>query len=191
MKFPPPGELASRMRRTLPLWLLAIVPATIAGHALSYALAGRSMADARHSWISPVLEWSLALLGAAALAAAGGALVKAGILARPVAERSAFALWARLAPAQALLFVLVERAEGVSPSLAGYAVQILVALAAALLLASLARLLGECIRSADRAQAYLERVFAPQGFLLAARPPRPVFVLAATAGPHRFQRPPP
>jgi hypothetical protein len=177
------------MKRPLPLWLAAVLPATIAAHALGYAVTGQSMADGRHLWLVPALESSLAALLLLATALAGGALVRAGVFARPSVDAAPFGLWWRLAIAQTALFVAIERAEGTPVGWMGCAIQIAVALGAALLLSAFARALAGCVRSGDLAARFLTRVAAPPLYL--RRPLSPAAALAAVAGSRRFQRPPP
>lgn len=179
------------MKRALPVWLAAVLPATLAGHGLAYALTGRSAAGAEHSWMAPALEISLALLAAICAALIGGTLCRAGILKRTRAERSLIALWPRLAASQLLLFALIERAEGTSAGISGSLVQILVALAAAWLLCLFARVLARCRARSQEAGAYLERMFSARFSFVSRRPAAPAYALAVRAGRARFQRPPP
>lgn len=179
------------MRRSLPVWLAAVVPATIVGHAIAYATSGRPMGDAHHAWLAPVLESSTAILVAIALALVGGALIKARVLTHTLAERSLSALWPRMAIAQVILFAAIERVEGTPASLFGCAVQVAVALVAALLLTAFARVLAACDRSADEAGRYLERLFATASWFVGYQPPLLARTLAVSCGTRRFVRPPP
>lgn len=177
------------MKRPLPLWLAAVLPATIAAHALGYAVTGQSMADGRHLWLVPAFESSLAVLLLLATALIGGALVRAGVFARPSVEAAPLDLWLRLSAAQTALFVAIERAEGTPVGLIGCAIQIAVALGAALLLAAFARALAGCVRTGDVAARFLTRAVAAPVYL--GQPFSRADVLAAVAGSRRFQRPPP
>lgn len=177
------------MKRPLPLWLAAVLPATIAAHALSYAVTGQSMADGRHLWLVPALESSLAVLLVLATALVGGALVRAGIFARPAVEASPLRLWLRLAFAQTALFATIEHAEGTPVGLVGCAIQVAVALGIALLLCAFARALAGCVRAGDAAAQFLTRIATPPVFL--HRPLSPAAALAAVTGTRRYQRPPP
>lgn len=179
------------MKRALPVWLAAVLPATLAGHGLAYALTGRSAAGAEHSWMAPALEISLALLFAICTALVGGTLCRAGILRRTRAERSLMVLWPRLAVAQLLLFAMIERAEGTRAGIAGSLVQILVAFAAAWLLCLFARVLARCRKHSREAGAYLERVLAGISSFVSRRPAPPAYAFAVRGGRARFQRPPP
>ena len=179
------------MKRALPVWLAALLPATLAGHALAYALAGRSASGAEHSWIAPALEISIALLFAICVALVGGTLCRAGILKRTRTERSILALWPRLAGAQILLFAVMESAEGTRAPFTGFLVQILVALFAAWLLCLFAQVLAGCRARSAEAGAFLERMLAAAVIFVSRRPAAPAFALAVRAGRARFQRPPP
>ncbi|MGZ3506567.1 MAG: hypothetical protein ACXWNK_15520 [Vulcanimicrobiaceae bacterium] len=179
------------MRSKLPLWLAAVVPAALAGHALAYALSGRSAADPQHAWVTPALECSLAFLVALCLLLVGGSLVKAGILMHTAAERSCAALWPRFALCQLAIFCAMERAEGARVGLLGVAVQALIALCAAYLLSLFARLLLRCIEGAHAASRYLERLFSSVTSFVSRRPAPIAYALAIHAGTSRFQRPPP
>ena len=179
------------MRRPLPLWLATVVPATIAGHALTYAFGGRSLADGHHFWLAPALECTIALLAVIAMVLVGGALMDAGIAARTLAQDSTMALWLRLSLAQVILFALIERAEGTSVGLLGCAVQIAVALLAAYLLTAFGRFLVTCVRATREASRYLQRQCAPLCSFVAHEPRQTAYALATRTGPHRFERPPP
>lgn len=180
------------VKRPLPLWIAAAVPATLAGHGLAYAVAGRSVNDAHHAWVAPTLECSLALLVALGFALVGGALLKAGIIAHTAAERSTIELWPRLGAAQLLMFTLMERAEGTHAAITGCAIQLAVALAVAYLLSLFSRLLVRCIQGAREACEYLERLHAVVSAAFIVRQPQcAAHALAVRAGSARFKRPPP
>jgi hypothetical protein len=179
------------VKRPLPLWLAAVVPATLAGHGLAYALAKESTADGRHAWMVPALECSLALLVAVFMLRAGQALLRAHILVHTSAERSCLALWPRLALTQMVLFYVMERGEGSNAGVAGAVVQIAVALLAAYILSLFARVLGACALSAERAIQYLARLLNPVTSFISPGPAPIAHALAIHAGTARFQRPPP
>ncbi|HKU66394.1 MAG TPA: hypothetical protein VJP85_01315 [Candidatus Baltobacteraceae bacterium] len=180
------------MKRPLPLWIAAVVPATLVGHGLAYAIAGRSAADAAHSWVAPALECSLALLAALCCALLSGALLKAGIMVHTAAERSTLELWPRLAIAQLAIFAAMERAEGGHAGITGCIVQAAVALAVAYVLSLFSRLLVRCIAGAQAACEYLKRLAASVCAIFVVREPLCVaHALAVRAGSARFQRPPP
>lgn len=96
------------MKRAFPLWLAAVVPATLAAHGLAYALSGRNANDLQHGYVAPALECSLALVVAMCFALVGGTLVKARIVMHTAAERSTSELWPRLAFAQLALFAALK-----------------------------------------------------------------------------------
>ncbi|HVA29537.1 MAG TPA: hypothetical protein VNF68_15250 [Candidatus Baltobacteraceae bacterium] len=146
------------MKRPLPLWIFAAIPATLAGHALAYALGGRVMADGHHRWFGPLLECALALLLAVSLWLLGDVMVKARVLARDIIERNALRLWPRMAAAQVVLFLSIEGIEGTSIRWTDVAVQVLVALIAAYALGLFARVLEACARGTAQAVRYLERL---------------------------------
>jgi hypothetical protein len=179
------------MKRALPLWVAAVVPATLAGHGLAYALSGRSAADGHHAWMAPVLEVSVALLIAACTSFALDALLRAGVFAHTAAERSWFALWPRLSIAQLALFVAIEHTEGATAGLLGCAVQIFIALITAYMLYAFARLLVRCARATQAASRYLQRMLRPVTSFISRQPAPVAYALAIHAGRARFQRPPP
>jgi hypothetical protein len=168
--------------RPLPLWIAAVVPATVVGHWLTYVIAGVSMADGHHGWFVPVLEVSLAVF-ACVLAAVLGRM-----LARTVGKPSFWRIWPRMAAAQAFLFAVIETTEGTRLHGFGFFIQLAVALIAALALCVLGELLQTCAQVIYRA-AYARRVTATA---FVRREPLSLAVsLAALLGRHRFQRPPP
>lgn len=180
------------MKRPLPLWIAAVVPATLVGHGLAYLLGGRSLVDAHHAWLAPALECSLAVLAALCCALVADALLKAGILAHTTAERSLLELWPRLAVGQLALFTMMERLEGTHAGVAGCVVQLAVALCVAYVLAMFSRLLVHCVTVADEASQYLLRLTqAPFSIFLALGPQCGAHALAVRAGRSRFKRPPP
>lgn len=179
------------MKRPLPLWLAAVIPATLAGHGLAYALTGRSAADAHHAWMAPVLECSIALLVAFVLLALGSALLKAHILIHTQVERSWTALWPRLALSQILLFTAIERAEGAHVAAIGVLMQIVIALLIAYTVSLFAGLLVRCARSAYAASRYLQRMLHSAARYANRRPALVAQALAVRVGTSRFQRPPP
>ena len=179
------------MKRPLPVWIAAVVPATLVGHGLAYAVAGRSSADAHHAWIAPALECSLALLAALCCTLMAGALLKAGVLIHTAAERSTIELWPRLAVAQLAMFAVMERVEGTHAGLLGSLIQVLVALYVAYVLSLFSRLLVQCITQAEAASQYLQRLLDTRAIFVSRRPLCVAQTLAVRAGTSRFQRPPP
>lgn len=170
---------------------MVVVPATLAGHALAYALTGRSAADGHHAWMQPAWECSLALLATICMVMVGGTLLRAGLLVRTNAERSFWALWPRLALAQLVFFSIVERAEGTHAGLTGCIAQLFTAAIAALLLASFARMLLRCERCASDASRYLERLLNAPASMFLGRAEPALCALSVRAGRALFSRPPP
>ena len=180
------------MKRPLPLWIAAVVPATLVGHGLAYLLGGRSVIDVHHTWLAPALECSLAVLAALCCVLVADALLKAGILAHTAAERSVLELWPRLAVGQLAMFTMMERLGGTHAGIAGCIVQIAVALCIAYVLALFSRLLVRCVIVADEASQYLQRLTqAPVSFFIAPQLQCSAHALAIRAGRSRFKRPPP
>lgn len=171
--------------------MAAVLPAALAGHGFAYAIAGRSADDARHAWMAPAMECSLALLLALVLLAAGNALLRVRALRHTAEERSFSALWPRLAASQIALFLLIESLEGAHVGARGILIQVLVAIFAAWMLTLFARLLGRLRCYGERAGRYLERLHeTPFAFVPRLATP-PAYALAVRAGTARFQRPPP
>lgn len=180
------------MRRPLPVWLLAALPATLVGHAIAYALTGQSMADPRHGYFGPSLEFAAGFFLALCIVLVLGALTRAGAIARVRVEARTLPLWLKLAPLQVALFCALERAEGLLPSLAGCGVQIALALLLALTLASFARVLARCVRAASVAATYLQRLRGQTVERYLRREPVVcAYALSVRAGSSRFGRPPP
>lgn len=179
------------MRRSVPLWALAVLPATLVGHALAYALMGRAIADGRHAYFVPALDLSLALLAVLGLLTLGGALLRRRVLALD-ARGSIGSYWIKLAPLQIATFTVLERSEGHGATVEACLVQIAVALFAAVLLVCFARLLSKCVRVGEAAATYLHRFLAPPlPAYLHRTPVSLATALFAHAGSSRFQRPPP
>lgn len=159
------------------------------GHALAYNIAGQSMADGHHGYFVPLLESSGALLVAIFAWSIARVLLRTGRVVLTV-DDSVLTAWAKLAVSQTLLFALLEHAEGYAPSLASCGMQVLIALAAALVLALFGRLLARCVDAATAAGRYLERL--SQGIVhLCFAPVGSAHALSACVGTRRFQRPPP
>ncbi|MEO6991091.1 MAG: hypothetical protein ABI346_03485 [Candidatus Baltobacteraceae bacterium] len=180
------------MRRSLPVWVFAALPATLAGHALAYVVTGQSAADGHHGYLGPLFAWSATTLLTVCSVLLAGALTRSGAIAHLRMEPSAGRLLLRLGPLQVVLFWGLERAEGFSPSLLSYAAQLLVALVVALALAYFARLFARCVHAARDASVYLCRRF---DFVLPSRlafaPIAAGYALKVRAGESRFERPPP
>lgn len=179
------------VKRALPLWIAAVVPSTVAGHALAYAFSGQTAADGRHAWMQPALEISLALAAAMCVLVWAESLLRAGILVHTSHERSPLALWPRLALTQLTLFAAIEYAEGAHAGAAGLAAQGITALLAALLLAAFASFLARCAAGTRAASRYLQRLFADVTLFVSRHPIALAHALSVSAGNARFQRPPP
>jgi hypothetical protein len=168
---------------------LAAIPATIVGHALAYVLTGRDQADGHHSYLLPAFECAFAVLLAFCAVRLYGALSRPR---SPIALSSSLAVTtAQLSVVQVVIFTLAERLEGFAPTPAGYAIQLLVALLAAVAIALFTNLVQRCERSAIELSEYLHRARALRFGLQIARPQSPAYALAVSAGVARFQRPPP
>lgn len=179
------------MRRPLPLWLAAVLPSTILGHALTYASSGRTAGDAQHAWVTPVLDVSLALAFAVATWLLGRVLVRARVVARRLMERHLLSLWPRIALLQVALFIAIERGEGASAGWYGCLVQVLVALLVAYAVTRFSRFLVVCSRAAEDASRYLERLGSLRGVFLRRERTAAAFALPMSAGHNRFGRAPP
>lgn len=179
------------MKRPFPVWLAAVAPATLAGHAAAYALCACSTADGRHGWIVPVLDVSLAFLCAALLFCAGESLIEARILAHTPAERSFVPLFWRLAACQTLLFLAMEQIEGAHIDFSGVLAQIAVALIAAYMLSLFARLLTACAAGALAASTYLQRILEPLASFASRCPRLRAYAPTVRFDCPQFQRPPP
>lgn len=179
------------MKRPLPLWILAVVPATLVGHGLAYAAGGRSSADLQHAWLAPALECSMAVFAALCCALLADALLKAGVLMHTAAERSVLELWPRLALAQTALFFGIERLEGTHVGVLGCLAQLLVAFGVAYVLSLFSKLLVGCIAGAQAASQYLQRLNDTAATFVVRQPQCISHALAVRAGNARFQRPPP
>ena len=178
------------MNRRSFLWFLAAIPATIVGHALAYVFTGHDQADGHHSYLVPAFECSVALL----LAFCAARLLRALSRPRPLSatDYSLAATMAKLSVVQIVLFTLAERLEGLAPAPIAYAIQLLVALLAAIAIAYFAQLVRRCERSTIQLSEYLHRCLAlTEGLRFARAPHSPAYTLTITAGTARFQRPPP
>lgn len=147
------------MTKAPPLWLAAVVPATLAGHGIAYALCACSSGE-HHSWFVPVLDFFAALfLGALILHVYEG-LRQARVAMRVVTHDGFAALFLRLAVCQSALFVIIEHLEGARADMRGVIVQLALAVFVAYALRLFARLLTACVHAAHAAAHYLQRIFA-------------------------------
>ena len=180
------------MKRALPLWLLAALPATLVGHWLAYIGVGRSLADGRHGYALPSFEISVLVLGVLCAGLLAGALTRAGIVDRIRLESTGWSLWLKLAPIQVVLFTIIERLEGYAPALAGCLIQCALAAAVAALLALFANFFSRCVLQSREVSAYLQRLRSnPLDAHIRRAPITVAFALSASVGPIRFGRPPP
>lgn len=181
-----------RVKRAIPLWLLAAVPSTLMGHWLVYAWVGRSLSDGRHGYAMPSLELTAIVLGLLCAGLLAAALVRAGIIDRVRLETTGWSLWLKLAPVQVGLFAVVERFEGYVPSMAGCLLQCALAGAVAALLALFARFFFRCVLQSRETSAYLQRLLNSVSQTHVGRAPFTAsLALCAGVGPIRFGRPPP
>ncbi len=153
-------------------------------------MTGRTQSDVQHAYASPALEYSVALL----LVVGCGLLLRSLSGYASVAHRTSSWLgtWGKLALFQVALFSLLERVEGFHVAPLAYAVQVFVALVAALALACFARLLHQCERAGLQISKYVRRLLVRCEGLRVLRPRHsPAYALTVTAGTARFQRPPP
>jgi hypothetical protein len=141
--------------------------------------------------MAPALESSLALLAFAVAASIGTALIRSGVFTDGPIDRSCWALWPRLAVAQAALFVFAERMEGSPVGFIGVAVQICIALIAAYVLSLFVHVVDACERLACDVSRYQQRTPSRLASLIPRCGTVPHFSLAVCAGTSRFQRPPP
>jgi hypothetical protein len=180
-----------QVKRPLPFWFAVVVPATLAGHALAYALTGQNAADGHHGWMVAAWEASTALMIAAALFLTGESLLRRHILIHTDTEQSLLALSIRLALSQIALFSAMEAAEGTHVGIIGVLVQLVVAVAAAYMLSLFARMLVECARATKNVSRYLQRLLQAISSFVSRRPAQIAYTLFVRAGTARFQRPPP
>jgi len=179
------------VKRALPLWLVAVVPTTLAAHGLAYVLAHRSLSGPQHTWVLPTFDVSIAVLLTSCAVLLAGALLRAGILAHTSVEHSTRGLWMRLSCAQLLLFVAMERAEGTHAGVLGCVAQVAAALCVAFLLTLFSRVLAGCVIAGESAMRYIDRLATGAPSFVARRPRAAAYALFASAGSSRFQRPPP
>lgn len=118
------------------------------------------MADGHHNWFVPFLEAAISIALGIAIWLFAGALTgsRGYALGRGCCRISH--VWPRMAAAQTLLFLAIERVEGTPVGLLGCVVQVAIALVAAYLVCLTASLLHACTKGARRAIRYLERIVA-------------------------------
>jgi len=183
------------MRRALRIVGLLSVAAwgTLVGHAVTYLLEGRALADGRHGYFSPVLEIVFAV------AALSGAVVVARAIRasgdRRVRETPSLpvlpslpAFWMMLATLQVAGFAALESIEGNPPDAFGWCVEVVTALVVAVALTLFLGFVERCAAAIAATYHGRARGLSPIRLRAAARPP---LQLAVCAGIHRFKRPPP
>jgi hypothetical protein len=178
------------MRRALGICGLLSVAAfgTLVGHVVTYLLEGRTLADGRHGYFAALLEFvfaAVAVYGVVLVARAMSANKDRRVRHTP----SLHVLWMTLAALQVGGFALLESAEGNAPDAAGWAVELIVALVAAVGVALFLGFVEGCILAI--AATYLRRVRSDRGARLRVAPAASSLQLMVCAGIHRFKRPPP
>jgi len=128
-------------------WIVTVaVCGTLLGHAVVYALEGRSVADGHHGYFAPMLEVVLAstLLGCALIV--DRAITSQGFRrmdALPPLSR----LWFIVASLQLAGFVTIEFFEGNGPDALGCGVEVLIALLVAVGIALFYRVVERCVQT--------------------------------------------
>jgi len=179
------------MRQALRIAGLLSVAAcgTLVGHALTYLLEGRTVADGRHGYFSPLLETVFAAATLSFVVIAVRAL-RASRNARVCATPTLPAFWVIVATMQVVGFAALESFEGNAPDIFGWSVEIVVAL---LVIVGVSVFLGLVERCAIAIAATYARRARRYDNVLSMRPlaPGTSVRLALLIGIHRFQRPPP
>ena len=171
-------------------WIAGVAACgTLLGHAVAYALEGRSLADGHHGYFRPMLEVVLASALLGCLLIVGRAITSQG-LARVHALPSFPRLWFIVASLQIAGFATVELLEGNAPDALGCGVEVLMALLVAVAIMLFCRVVERCAQTIR--YAYAQRLQSSGGStrrlplrIDAARS------LAVCAGVSRFKRPPP
>jgi hypothetical protein len=179
------------MRRALRIAGLLSVAAcgTLVGHALTYLLEGRTVADGRHGYFSPLLEIVCAMAALSFVVVAVRALRASGD-ARVCATPPLAVFWAIVATIQVAGFAALESFEGNAPDTFGWCVEILVALLVVIGVSLFLGLVERCVIAIAATYAMRARrhdtviSMQPAALGSAAR-------LAFSIGIHRFKRPPP
>ena len=171
-------------------WLASFIACgTLLGHAVTYALEGRSLADGHHGYLAPMLEVVLASAFLGCTLIVGRAITSQGFrrtLALPPFPR----LWFIVASLQIAGFVTIEFLEGHAPDALGCGVEVLIALLVAVVITLFYRVVERCAQAI--LYAYAQRLQSSGAST--RRLPLPVDAarsLAVCVGVHRFKRPPP
>jgi hypothetical protein len=162
---------------------------TLVGHALTYLLEGRTIADGRHGYFSPLLEIvfaaaaiSFVILVVRALRASGDD--------RVCATPPLWLFWVTIATIQVAGFAALESLEGNAPDMFGWCVEVLVALVVVVAVSLFLGFVERCVFAIAAPYASRARYNGNAIRLLAAGP-GPAVLLAICVGIHRFKRPPP
>jgi hypothetical protein len=179
------------MRRGLGIsGLLSVAAfAMLVGHAVTYLLEGRTLADGRHGYFAPLLEIVFASVALSCVV-----LIVRAMRAREgdrVSETPSLpVLWMTLATLQVVGFAALESLEGNAPDAAGWGVEVIVALIVAVGVALFLGFVERCILAIATTYLGRERNHRSTTGLRAAGVRSPL-QLAVCAGVHRFKRPPP
>jgi hypothetical protein len=179
------------MRRALRIAGLLSVAAwgTLVGHAVTYLLEGRALADGRHGYFSPLLEIVFAATALSCVILVVRAMRASGD--RRVRETPSLPVfWMILATLQVAGFAVLESIEGNAPDAFGWCVEVMIALVVAVAVTLFLGVVERCVAAiAATYHALARNHHSP--IRLSATAPRPSLQLAACAGIHRFKRPPP
>lgn len=161
---------------------------TLAGHAVTYLLEGRTMDDGHHGYFSPSLEIALASALLCGMLMAARLTLSRRRAANPPALP---VLSAVLATLQVAGFVALESWEGNAPDAIGCVVEALTALIVAVIVSLFVAFVERCVTTV--APTYRRRSLdaAPAIRRLSENLVRPSLLLAVCVGVRRFKRPPP
>jgi hypothetical protein len=179
------------VRRALGISGLLSVAAfgTLVGHALTYLLEGRTLTDGRHGYFALLAEIVFASVALSCVVLVVRAL-RTREDRRPRDMPSLPVLWAVLATLQVAGFAALESIEGNAPDVAGWGLEVVVALVIAVGVALFLGLVGRCILGITTTYIGRERTHHSVLTLRAAAVRSPL-QLTVCAGVHRFKRPPP
>lgn len=178
------------MRRALKIAGLLSVAAwgTLIGHAVTYLLEGRTLADGPHVYFSLALEIVFAAAALSCVVLVVRAMQASGD--RRVRETPSLPVfWIVLAALQVAGFAALESIEGNGPDAFGWSVEVMIALVLAVAVTLFLGFVERCV--AAFAATYHERARSYSAIRLPATAPWPPLRLAVCAGIHRFKRPPP
>jgi hypothetical protein len=179
------------VRRALGISGLLSVAAfgTLLGHALTYLLEGRTLTDGRHGYFALLVE-----IVFASVTLSGVVLVVRALRTRedrgPREMPSLAVLWPVLATLQVVGFAALESIEGTAPDVAGWGLEVAVALVIAVGVALFLGFVERCVLGI--ATMYVARERSHRSVLtFRAATVRSPLQLTVCAGIHRFKRPPP